>query len=188
MSETTKTIFATLTYNPNVISSVDAWNETPFYCYHFIHDFKEKFGKVEYIQVIEKHSNTYPHIHYLLLTESTFTGRSGKDKRDRPRFYFDEYRQLQNLWSESADKKQGHDDYISPYNQAPGFIINYILKYSKTSLNAYLCDVLFGNALENPAVQSRMSLNPYTHPVIWSRNFIATFKIQHKIPVSYGYQ
>lgn len=69
--KTTRALWVTLTYDTKRCSFRDAWQNIGVEFNRFMASVRKKFGKVSCCRVFESFENGYPHIHCILLFEST---------------------------------------------------------------------------------------------------------------------
>jgi len=69
--KTTRALWVTLTYDTKRCSFRDAWRNIGVEFNRFMASVRKKFGKVSCCRVFESFENGYPHIHCILLFEST---------------------------------------------------------------------------------------------------------------------
>ncbi len=127
-SKKTKALWVTLTYDTKLCSFRDAWIKIGVELNRFFSFVRKHFGKLSSIRVFESFGNGYPHVHAILLFESTWF-KVFRDKKGQ--FRVREKNVLARGWHSNIDVK-------AMCSLARGF--SYLKKYLLKNINAENAD------------------------------------------------
>lgn len=173
MIEFTQNVFATLTF-ARTDSVLSTWKSTSLNYNRYIQKLRRLHNcKIEYLRVVEKHKDNYPHIHVLLQFPSA-------QLRITNTKFFDQalYKKWKSLWT------HGLSDYQKPKRSGLGtvsYLMKYLIKNTTSNtiwkkLNPILSPSTELRNTSKPSMDSCASLLLPTHLngvklASWSRNF-----------------
>lgn len=117
-------VFDTLTYDRESSCRHQRWWRVARDTTDFIQKVRRRFqplcvnGTIEYVRVIERHQDFYPHVHVLMRFPTVLTVERGR--------YFDRtvFRTIQQCWHHGHSKPE-----VLRHAGSPRFAFNYVLKY-----------------------------------------------------------
>jgi len=167
VDEVLRHVFATLTYTREK-SLERRWSTCSRDFNRYLQELRRLHDrKVQYLRVVEKHKDNYPHIHIIIQFPNAIIRVTNSKYFDRTL-----YKKWKALW------QHGHSDYQKPYRSGQGtlsYIIKYLLK--NTTQKTIWKKILKLNTVNTAVKQHGITVNASPVKIngvklaTWSRNF-----------------